>query len=115
MILIVGGISSGKREFAMSEYGFSDMDMSDAVLDDKPVIYNLQDLVAQNPGETRSFLPDLFEKRIVICNEVGCGIVPASHKERELRESVGRICIILAKEAEKVIRLCSGIPTVIKG
>ena len=115
MILIIGGLASGKRAFAVSEYGFSDMEMADAVLDDKPVIFNLQNLIAQNPGEAQSVLPDLLKKQIVICNEVGCGIVPLSHIEREIRESVGRTCIFLAQNAEKVIRLCSGIPTVIKG
>lgn len=99
----------------MSEYGFSGMEMADAVLDDKPVIFNLQDLIAQNPGAAQSLLPELLKKRIVICNETGCGIVPVSHTERKIRESVGRTCIVLAKNAEKVIRFCSGIPMVIKG
>jgi len=115
MILIIGGNSSGKKEYVMSEYGFSPEDLADAVINDKPVIYNLQDLVAQNPGKDRMLLPELVKKQVVICNEVGCGIVPVSAEEREIRESTGRLCIILAQKAEKVVRIICGVPSVIKG
>jgi len=115
MILVVGGLASGKREYVQTSYHFSDQELADAVLDDKPVLFNLQDLVARDPGRSRRLLPELVKKRIVICNEVGCGIVPLTPEARATREAVGRLCIILAREAEKVVRLCSGIPTVIKG
>jgi len=115
MILIIGGSSSGKREYAMAEYGFTEGDMADAVLDERPVIYNLQDLTAQYPSDIQLLLPELLKKQIVICNEVGSGIIPILPLEREIRESTGRLCILLAQQAEKVIRLYSGIPAVIKG
>ena len=115
MILVIGGLASGKREYVRKEYGFSDQDMADAVLDDQPVICNLQNLVARDPAQSSSIAADLMKKQIVICNEVGCGIVPMSQNDRETREAVGRLCIKLAREADKVIRICSGIPTVIKG
>jgi adenosyl cobinamide kinase/adenosyl cobinamide phosphate guanylyltransferase len=115
MILVIGGLASGKREYVRKEYGYSDQDIADAVLDDKPVIYNLQDLVARDPAKCTSMAAELMKKQIVICNEVGCGIVPMSQNDRETREAVGRLCIKLAREADKVIRIYSGIPTVIKG
>lgn len=127
MILVIGGASSGKREYVMSEYGFSPEDLADAVISDKsangdksaisdkPVIYNLQDLAAQNPGQYKMLVPELVKKQVVICNEVGCGIVPLSAFEREIRESTGRLCIILAQKADRVIRIVCGIPSVIKG
>ena len=115
MILIIGGAFSGKREYALSEYGLLPEEMSDAVLSDKPAIYNLQDLVAQNPGKYKMLVSELVKQQVVICNEVGCGIVPVSAEEREIRESTGRLCIILAQKADKVIRIVCGIPVVIKG
>ena len=115
MILIVGGLACGKRAYVQSEYSFSLQDMADAVLDDKPVLYNLQDLIARDQGSAAALLPQLAQKQIVICNEIGCGIVPASYADRNYRETVGRVCVELARRAEKVIRICSGIPAVLKG
>ena len=51
---------------------------------------------------------------ILVCDEVGCGIVPMEAFEREYRESVGRICCVLAQRAEQVIRVCCGLGTVIR-
>lgn len=115
MVLVIGGLASGKRAYVRSEYSFSFEDMADSVLDDKPVLYNLQDLVARDPDAADALLPQFLQKTIVICNEIGCGIVPASYADRHYRETVGRICVELARRADKVVRVCSGIPVVIKG
>jgi adenosylcobinamide kinase/adenosylcobinamide-phosphate guanylyltransferase len=115
MVLVIGGFASGKRAYVQSEYFFSWQDMADAVLDDKPVLFNLQDLIARDPDAAETLLPKLLQKTIVICNEIGCGIVPASYADRHFRETVGRICVELARRADIVVRICSGIPVVIKG
>ena len=114
MILIVGGLASGKREYVKNTFGFSDEDMADAALDGRPVLYNLQKLVAAGPDSIETLLPALLSKEVVICNEVGSGVVPIDRTERAAREAVGRLCVDLAERAEKVVRLCCGIPTVIK-
>ncbi len=115
MILVIGGLASGKREYVKKEFGCSDSDISDGVLDSKPVIYNLQNLVSRAPDSIEALLPDLLVKKVVICNETGSGVVPVDKGERMAREATGRLCVALAEKAEKVIRLCCGIPTVIKG
>lgn len=51
---------------------------------------------------------------ILICDEVGNGIVPMGEAEREYREQVGRFLILLAKEAESVERILCGISQKIK-
>lgn len=51
---------------------------------------------------------------VIVCDELGCGIVPMEAFEREYREVTGRICCVLAGKAEQVIRVCCGIGTVIK-
>ncbi|MFB0920908.1 MAG: bifunctional adenosylcobinamide kinase/adenosylcobinamide-phosphate guanylyltransferase [Oscillospiraceae bacterium] len=113
MILIVGGAYSGKREFAKS-LGYAETEMADAVLDDKPVLYNLQDLVAAAPERAPLLVDALVKKNVVICNEVGSGIIPVDTNERAAREATGRLCILLAQKAEKVVRIVCGIPAVIK-
>jgi adenosyl cobinamide kinase/adenosyl cobinamide phosphate guanylyltransferase len=115
VILIVGGLASGKRNYVKKEFGFSDADMADAALDGRPVLFNLQKLVAAGTEDGDTLLPALLSKKVVICNEVGSGVVPVDKTERAVRESTGRLCVDLAERAEKVIRLCCGIPTVLKG
>lgn len=61
-----------------------------------------------------SLLPRLMGK-IVICDEIGCGIVPLSKEEDAWRESVGRICCEIAARADLVVRVSMGIPQVIRG
>lgn len=115
LILIVGGVASGKREYVKVQYNYTDADMADGELNEKPVIYNLQELVADNPSTAHDMLPKLLQKDVVICCEVGSGIIPAERHERDAREATGRLCILLAKHAEKVIRLTCGIPIILKG
>lgn len=115
MIFVIGGLASGKRDFVKTKFGFSESDIADAVLDERPVLYNLQDLVASHIDDAEALLPLLLKKKVIICNETGCGVVPIDKTERLSREATGRICVALAEKAEKVIRLYSGIPKVIKG
>lgn len=51
---------------------------------------------------------------ILICDEVGGGIVPVDKEERDYRECVGRVLCELAKEAESVERVYCGIGQTIK-
>ena len=114
MLLIIGGEGSGKRAFAKSR-GYTDADMADAVLDDRPVLFHLEQLVFQAPENADSLFQALLKKEVVICNEVGSGIIPTDETERKGREATGRLCILLAREADCVVRMVSGIPMVIKG
>jgi len=114
MILVVGGAFSGKREYVKS-LGYKDSDMADGVLNEKPVLYNLQNLVAASPKNEQLLTEALLSKSVVICNETGSGIIPIDKNEREVREATGRMCIVLAQNAEIVVRIVCGIPTVIKG
>lgn len=51
----------------------------------------------------------------VVCDEVGCGVVPIDAFERLWREEVGRLCCDLAMEAQVVLRVVCGLPQVLKG
>ena len=52
---------------------------------------------------------------VILCDEVGCGVVPMDSADRAWRERVGRTCCALAERADKVVRLYCGIPSMIKG
>ena len=61
-------------------------------------------------GKLISTNPDL----VVVCDEVGYGVVPIDASDRNYRESVGRVCTKLASFSGKVHRVVCGVGTVIK-
>ena len=56
---------------------------------------------------------DLSDK-ILICEDISCGVVPMDAVEREWREAVGRMNAMLAAKAERVTRLFCGLPLELK-
>ena len=54
------------------------------------------------------------ENRILVTEEIGCGIVPADPFERMYREETGRVCCLAAAEARQVWRVCCGLGQRIK-
>ena len=102
-VLIVGGASQGKTAFAKS------------IALEQNIVDNLHELV-RNAMQSGMDVPkaEAFEDMTVVCNELGCGIVPMDAFEREWREAVGRLCCDIAKRAERVYRVCCGIPQCIK-
>ena len=114
MILIIGGAASGKRAY-LESLGYGSDDISDGVLDDKKTLYGLEKIVLADPEGAGSLLPLLLKKEAVVCCEVGSGVIPVQYEQRRAREATGRLCIQLAAEAERVVRMVSGIPVIIKG
>lgn len=51
---------------------------------------------------------------IILCDEIGCGIVPIDAFERNYRETVGRCCCLVAEHSDRVVRITCGLPQVIK-
>lgn len=113
MILVIGAMASGKRSYVRS-LGFAEHEIADGVLDDCPVVANAHRLAADYAGALDELADKLSEKAVVICNEVGCGLVPAQAEQREQRERAGRLCALLAARADRVVRMVCGIPQPIK-
>lgn len=113
MVLVIGGAGSGKLEYVKSLV-YTDADIADGLLDGRKVVYHLQNIVFDDPDRAPELLEALLSKEVVVCNEVGSGIVPLSARERQAREATGRLCIQLAARARRVVRLVCGIPVVIK-
>lgn len=102
MILVVGGMASGKRSYVQS-LGY----------DDAQVVYGLEDTLREGPLAQKE-LQRLAQKEVVVCCEVGLGVVPMDAGEREWRELVGRTCCTLAQHASMVVRMVCGIPVILK-
>lgn len=105
MVLVVGGVGHGQAEYAAMHFP------------PQEVLMDLHEHI-RVALKDEAAMDELLERAVctpcVVCNEVGCGVVPMERAERIYREQVGRACCILAEKAEKVVRLYSGIPTVLK-
>lgn len=107
MIFVTGPAFSGKQEYIQRALGLDDKAFAACAVRD---VQNLA------PGRDPDELADLLsEKRIVIATETGGGIVPADPAEREKREAAGRLACRLAERADTVIRVCCGLPQLLKG
>ena len=113
MILVVGGYAAGKKEYVKS-LGYEEGDFTTDPWEEKPVLYGVEALAAQAGEEWEGLVPRLEEKEVIICQEVGSGVIPLEREARQMREYTGRLCSALAEKAERVVRLFCGIPTIIK-
>ena len=52
---------------------------------------------------------------VIVCNELGCGIVPAVSSDRMWRELTGTACQRLAEQSDEVFRVVCGLPQRLKG
>ncbi len=114
MLFVTGGAFSGKRDYVKS-LGYTEADMADAVIDARPVVYNVQAMAARDGEDCEALFEALCKKEVVVCNEVGSGVIPATPHERAMRERTGRLSILLAREASRVVRVVCGVPVVLKG
>lgn len=121
--LIVGGAYQGKRAFAQEVFHLLSEDIADGeklALDkplQKPAVCNVHKLVrrAYAANVSTDALLDLLDGKIVICDEVGCGVVPITREQDIWREAVGRLCCALAARADTVYWVRAGIAQKIKG
>lgn len=136
MELIIGGFSQGKLDYAKQHFCNAEVfdeksfnlfienisqdrtNVSEKIILDHfhlCVRQLLQD--GKSKEEIESFIKLIIEnkKRIVlICDEIGNGIIPLEKFDREYREITGRFLIRLASESESVVRILCGIPQKIK-
>lgn len=111
MIFVTGGSYSGKRKFVQDCFSYGEEDFTTEINTAHKVFYQLEE---QNCKETEKLLLHLLEKEVVICSEIGCGIIPLEKKDRIHREEVGRIACLLAQKATEVYRVTAGIGVKIK-
>lgn len=125
MIFIIGGAYSGKTGYAVSmgidrEKIINGKDMDINETDGIVCIKNYHLLIKRliNSGiDPFVFTKEILKKNsgiVVISDEIGNGVIPLEKQDRIWREETGKVCCYIAENAERVIRLVCGIPTVIK-
>lgn len=127
MILIIGGAFQGKRAYADRLFSLEEKDWKDGAelsfeeLCKARAVDCFQEFIKKSlreGREVRELAERLFASNpelIVVCNELGSGVIPTEAFDREWREATGRVCCELALRSGEVHRVVCGIGTVIKG
>lgn len=130
MILIIGGAYHNKLAYALKTYNILKEDMQNGrqcpvnEAFSKKGIYNLHLLIKRYMEQGLLNSENYFQIieqinnsniEIIICNEIGSGIIPLDKFEREYRDMVGRIVSELSAISHKVERIYYGIPTILRG
>lgn len=127
MQLILGGFCQGKLQWYLEQSGRSLEEVSEGgalpadTIPTSPILNHLHLWIGRMLQEQISPLEQIqtylthHPDAVILCDEIGCGLVPISGFDRQWREEVGRICCILAKQADTVDRVFCGLPTRLKG
>ena len=107
MIFVTGPLYAGKRAYIQQALGLDDEDFASCA------VWDAQELALDAAPE--ELAERLVEKRVVIATELGGGVVPVDAGERAKREAAGRLACALARRADTVIRVCCGLPQLLKG
>ena len=107
MIFITGPLYSGKRDYACQLLGCGAEELADRA------VWDVQELAAGR-GDLEALAEELAGHEVVIATEVGGGVVPIEAGERAAREAAGRLSCLLARRAERVVRVFCGLPMVLK-
>jgi adenosylcobinamide kinase/adenosylcobinamide-phosphate guanylyltransferase len=126
MRLILGGAYQGKCSWYLQQSGHTLSEVVDGnvlELDQMPksnILNHLHGLIRRllqhqiNPSEWLEEYLERHPDAVILCDEIGCGVVPMTAEEREWRETTGRICCLLAKRAVRVDRVFCGIAMTLK-
>ena len=133
MELVIGGYSQGKLNYVLNNYDKNTYQVYDGAslavgtlekiaTENKVVILNhfhcwVKERIRQGEdpeSEIMDFLDQRVKDLVIISDEIGNGIVPMDAFEREYRERTGRILVMAAKRADKVVRIICGIGQRIK-
>ena len=141
LIFVTGPLSAGKREYIRNALGMDEetfagcavWNVQDMVLLPETEEVGDESDVSRPDGnesggngfggdgidvkiaDLEALADRLARKEIVIATEVGGGIVPVEPRDRAAREAAGRLSCLLARRADTVIRVCCGLPQLLKG
>ncbi len=107
MIFVTGPLYAGKKSYIRKALGLTAEELAACA------IWDVQDLAGTDAPE--ALVERLARHRVVIATELGGGVVPVDAQERMHREEAGRLACMLAARADTVIRVCCGLPQLLKG
>ncbi|MCR4723597.1 MAG: bifunctional adenosylcobinamide kinase/adenosylcobinamide-phosphate guanylyltransferase [Eubacteriales bacterium] len=119
MIIVFGGAYQGKTDFAKAEFGLADSDIfectEDGSLDlEKKAVSHLERFILKRIRDGKEVfgyfeeIADKLKDKIIICDDICCGVVPIEKEQRLWRDNVGKQMQIFCRGADEVYRVyCS--------
>jgi adenosylcobinamide kinase/adenosylcobinamide-phosphate guanylyltransferase len=104
MKLVIGGAYQGKTEYAREH--FPEMD----IVKDFHLLVLETIKIGDNPMELLKNCAD----KVIVCDDIFCGVVPVDPLTRKWREELGRVLAAAAKESDEVVRVFCGLGTRLK-
>jgi len=126
MELIIGGAYQGKLDYARLKYPEApviqcDENTPELDLPEGACIINAFHLfllarihAGLDPLELQDSLLAALDNKIIVCDDISCGIVPLSHETRLWREAAGRCLVRISMRADTVTRVFCGIASALK-
>lgn len=123
MDLIIGGAYQGKTDYAKEKFALTDGEI--AVCETQTPDLTARCLchlerfalacvkAGKEPAQVLAGCD--LQGKVLICDDISCGVVPIDAETREWREAVGRMTAALAARADTVTRVFCGLPLVLKG
>lgn len=107
MLFVTGPAFAGKRTYVRQLNGWDEQELA------RHAIWDVQELATSQP-DLRQLADKLSTYDVVIASELGGGVVPMDAAQRAQREAAGRLACLLAQRADMVVRVCCGLPQVLK-
>ena len=125
MILIFGGAYQNKTDFTKDRFGFNQGEIffcstETEINYDYPVIDKLHlfvlGMIKRNADPIDYIMKhmDDLKDKIIVCDDISCGIVPLGKDMRLYRDQLGKIMQLLSREANEVYRIFCGLGDKIK-
>lgn len=108
MIFVTGPLFAGKRDYVRSALGWTEEELA------RRAVWDVQEQ-AGAAADLEALAERLAQYEVVIATEVGGGVVPVDPGQRADREAAGRLACLLARRADTVVRVCCGLPQLLKG
>jgi len=125
MILIIGGAYQGKLNYVVEKYGEDksiykcsegklEIDFSKDIINSFHLLVLSQMRESQNTVEYIKQNISKFKDKIIIAEDISCGVVPIDKEMRLWRERLGHSLCHLSKESDEVVRIFYGLGTKVK-
>ena len=115
MILIIGGAYQGKLDYAKSAFQITDGEVFTCCCGEidfsKRCIYKIEEFTYNHPDPVGYFQAhrEQWQDRILILQDIFCGVVPMGAENRAWRQKTGRLAQYLSREAAQVNRIFCGL------
>ena len=124
MILVIGGAYQGKLDYVLEKHTNNavfqcdarnpDIDFSAGIINGLHLAILAQLRAGTDTMEYLLKRLSELQSKVVICDDISCGVVPIDSEMRRWRETTGRCLALLSKNADEVIRVFCGIGSRIK-